>query len=48
MSIFRKNRREKKMDLLYFERKFEIFFYVHMDKEKTLTDDKKNLRPPKH
>ena len=43
MSIFRKNRREKKMALLYFERKFEIFCYVHMDKEKTLTLVKQSL-----
>ena len=30
----------KKMDLLYFERKFEIFFYVQMDKEKNLNVSK--------
>ena len=33
MSIIRKKRR-KKMDLSYFERKFENFDYVHMDIEK--------------
>ena len=37
MSIFRKKGR-KKMDSLYFERKFENFVYVHMNIEKrTLT-----------
>ena len=37
MSIIRKKER-KKMDLSYFERKFENFVYVHMDIEnKTLT-----------
>ena len=37
MSIIRKKER-KKMELSYFERKFEYFVYVHMDIEKkTLT-----------
>ena len=34
MSIIRKKKTEKKMDLSYFERKFENVVYVHMDIEK--------------